>query len=83
MSTRIYCAEPCCIRRPTHLVTTRIELQPGQSKDFTDGYCTEHAAEVTEEIAHSNPPNVALVSVIALPPVEPAPRVNASEAAGS
>ena len=77
------CAELGCSRRPTQTVTVRVEGGLGNASWLREfDYCTAHAAEVTEEIAHGEPPNVALVSVIALPPVEPAPRVNA-EAAGS
>jgi len=69
LSISTYCAEPCCTRRPTQRVTTRVELQPDESKDFTDGYCTEHAAQLAEQIEHGVMYHVALVSIVALPPV--------------
>lgn len=85
MSAAGYCSEPCCPRRATQTVTVLINPEHDDDGIWVGGtlesstYCTEHAATLTEEIAHGEPPNIALVSVIAMPPLTPANRTQPAD----
>lgn len=70
MST--YCRD--CPRRATQRITTRVEGK-AYSRRYDDDYCTMHAAAAVGELGGGGISLV--VSIVALPPIVPAPRVNA------
>lgn len=68
-----YCTEPGCQRPASFVVTVLVDVEHDDDGVWVGGrlasrgYCTLHAAIVAEQIAHGQPPNVALVSVVARP----------------
>jgi len=61
----LFCAT--CGQPATQRVTVLVDPERGDDARLdSQSYCTMHAAEVAEEIAHGTPPNVELVVTIAI-----------------
>jgi hypothetical protein len=62
-----------CARPATQVVTVLVDYDDslpavtGNGRLDSRRYCTRHALDVTEELAHGEPPNAELVAVIAIP----------------
>lgn len=46
--------------------TQRVTVLIDDARLLSQSYCTAHAVDVTEELAHGEPPNVSLVAVVAI-----------------